>query len=340
MKKQPFFFLSLWILFNAVSAIASESESIDSCLLHLLSTSPDYLTIGEIKSRCREGYEQQAKSIPEATSAQSTGLVRNRLERDQSNALKPFTLMGHNPTYVLVGAYNFNSWQADDFEEVANVDEIDLDDTEIQFQVSIKMPLAIDLFNERIDLYAAYTVKSFWQSYNTNISSPFRETNHEPEAWLQFYSDRTFAGIKNTVNVFGVAHESNGQTSSLSRSWNKIYAGFLFEKDNFAFFIKPWVRIPESSEKDDNPDLTDYIGHGEIAVAYKYGKHTLSFLTRNNIESDFSHGAIKASWSFPFMHYDYLKGYIQYFSGYGESLIDYDQYVNRVGIGFLLTDIL
>jgi phospholipase A1 len=61
-------------------------------------------------------------------------------------------------------------------------------------------------------------------------------------------------------------------------------------------------------------------------------------MSRNNLQSGFESGAVELSWSFPLWNYPYLKGYVQYFSGYGESLIDYDQYVNRIGIGVSLTD--
>jgi phospholipase A1 len=63
-------------------------------------------------------------------------------------------------------------------------------------------------------------------------------------------------------------------------------------------------------------------------------------MSRNNLESGFSKGAVELGWSFPLFQYDYIKGYIQYFSGYGESLIDYNNYVNRIGFGILLTDVL
>jgi phospholipase A1 len=63
-----------------------------------------------------------------------------------------------------------------------------------------------------------------------------------------------------------------------------------------------------------------------------------SAMSRNNLESGFSRGAVELTWSFPLGNYPFLKGYIQYFNGYGESLIDYDNHVNKIGIGFALTD--
>ena len=41
---------------------------------------------------------------------------------------------------------------------------------EIQFQISLKVPLAVDLFGDRMDIYAAYTNRSFWQAYSREPS--------------------------------------------------------------------------------------------------------------------------------------------------------------------------
>ena len=153
-------------------------------------------------------------------------------------------------------------------------------------------------------------------------------------------NDLEIFGFKNTANALGIVHQSNGQTGSYSRSWNRVYASFIFEKDNFAFVIKPWFRIHEDEENDDNPDIIDYLGHGNLRIAYKNDEHVFSFMSRNNLESGFKRGAIELGWSFPIFGYDFLKGYAQYFSGYGESLIDYNYYVNHISVGLLLTDFL
>ena len=76
----------------------------------------------------------------------------------------------------------------------------------------------------------------------------------------------------------------------------------------------------------------------ELRASYKLGEHVISAMSRNNLESGFSQGAVELSWSFPLWGWPYLKWYMQYFTGYGESLIDYDQYVNSMGIGISLTD--
>jgi len=61
-------------------------------------------------------------------------------------------------------------------------------------------------------------------------------------------------------------------------------------------------------------------------------------MSRNNLESGFENGAVELGWIFSLWSYPYLKGYVHYFTGYGESLIDHDQYVSRIGIGVALTD--
>ncbi|MCP4746109.1 MAG: phospholipase A [Desulfobacteraceae bacterium] len=265
--------------------------------------------------------------------------VANRLKRDKQNKNQPFTLMVHKPNYFMPFSYNASGIDSTLFQEQFDNPNLAIDDIEAQFQISIKTPLAVGLLKDKVDLYAAYTNQSFWQVYN-DASAPFREINHEPELWLQVRNDWRFFGFNNKLNMIGIVHQSNGRSKVLSRGWNRIFANFIFSRNNLALSFKPWYRISESIRFDDNPDITDYFGHYELSATYKYGNHSFYVMSRNNIESFFSKGALKICWSFPLGSYPYVKGYIQYFNGYGENLIDYNQHSNTVGIGILLTDFL
>jgi len=322
---------------EAREILSAEQET---CIIELIRTAPDRLTMGEARAMCETEIVEAEGSNAGGQAGPPTGIAENRLSADQENILRPFTMMVHRNNYILLGAHNFMGYDAEPYESAYNQSDINADDTEVQFQLSLKMPLAVDLFDRKIDIFAGYTVKSFWQVYNTEESSPFRETNYEPEIWLQVRPELEIVGFKNTVSGIGINHMSNGEGGPLSRSWNRLFATLAFERGNFVFALKPWVRIEEDAETDDNPDITDYFGHGELLTAYKHGRHTFSLMTRNNVESGFSTGAIELGWSFPLFTYPYLKGYVQYFSGYGESLIDYDHYVNRIGIGLQFADIL
>ena len=333
------YILVLMLVFTSTGGVTQASEenvSMESCIAEMLTAAPDDMTIGELRAACSEKLSGAELAADEG---EKQSALDKRLETDQENILKPFTIMAHKQNYILLGAHNFASYSEEEFVEFADDDDALPDDTEVQFQLSIKTPLAINLFDADVDVFAAYTVRSFWQLYNDERSSPFRETNHEPEAWIQFHPDFEFLGFKN-LTALGFVHQSNGRSSNLSRSWNRVYANFIFNKGNFAISFKPWYRIQEDSEDDDNPDITDFLGHGEIRMGYKWDEHVFTFMSRNNIESGFSDGAVELGWSFPLWDFPYLKGYVQYFSGYGESLIDYDRYVNRIGLGLILTDLL
>ena len=71
-------------------------------------------------------------------------------------------------------------------------------------------------------------------------------------------------------------------------------------------------------------------------MAYKLNEHSFSLISRNNIESRFKKGSVEGSWSFPI--HNRVKGYIKVFSGYGNSLIEYNQYTSTVGIGVSMID--
>jgi phospholipase A1 len=188
-------------------------------------------------------------------------------------------------------------------------------------------------------------MKSFWQILNGDISRPFRETNHEPELFYTLTSSQEYFGFCKPAIQVGFSHQSNGRGGEFSRSWNRLYLDFILPQGDFTFHIKPWYRLPEKSEAykgdpygDDNFDISSYMGYGELSGQWKINDgNTIDIVLRNN----HNRGAVELDWTF---HLFWLredspiKGYLQYFNGYGESMIDYNSSVNRIGIGIRLID--
>jgi phospholipase A1 len=322
-----------------------------ACVLRLAGAGRDSMTLAELRSQCRAapqpGLVEPAAAVAPAAAADpgaqvsgpaQPGVVEARLASDRRAATRPFSVIAHRPNYFLLAAWNAEGWDASLYRADTGDAAYSNDDIESQFQVSLKVPLAVGLLDDRMDLYGAYTNRSFWQVYNDEYSEPFRETNHEPELWAQFSNDWTFLGITNSVNTVGYVHQSNGQSGLLSRSWDRLFATVVFERAHWALAFKPWVWISPDKEDSGNPDIDDYLGHGEVRLVYGRKGHVFSAMLRNQLESGFDRGATEVSWSFPVFDYPYLRGYMQYFYGYGESLIDYNQKVNRIGVGISVTD--
>jgi len=211
----------------------------------------------------------------------------------------------------------------------------DYDHTEVKFQLSLKACLWKNIFEDNGYLLCAYTQRSFWQAYDFGNSSPFRETNYEPELMLTFFNDYDLYVAKNRMITIGINHQSNGRSDTTSRSWNRVYADFIFERGHFYLEIKPWIRLHESKDGDNNPDIDKYLGYGELTAMYNLKDHTVSLMLRNNLRLR-NRGAIQLDWSFPLI--DNMKGYVQFFNGYGESLIDYNRSVNSFGTGVIISD--
>lgn len=325
-------------------AFAADSPALDpACVMRLAETGADSMTISEMRDQCRldpgmAGDGTAPEPLPPGDGERPVSPVEKRLADEREAAERPFSIMAHRPNYFLAAAWNEQGWVnvADTPDSDAAAGEYR--DIESQFQLSVKVPLAIGLFGDRMDLYGAYTGRSFWQVYDRENSERFRETNHEPEVWAQFTNDWSVFGFTNSANSVGVVHQSNGQDGAQSRSWNRIFATAVFERGNWAVAIKPWVWISADRAQSDNPDIDDYLGYGEFRAVYGRQGHVFSGMLRNQLESGFDRGALELSWSFPVFDYRYLRGYVQYFYGYGESLIDYDRKVNRLGIGISVTD--
>ena len=304
-----------------------QGSSIDDCLLDEIRNSSSDTTIGEVRALC----EMQVRNGP-STPEVKPGVVDERLELEKSIEKRPWVMTAHKSNYILGYTHNSN------LNTAPFSDDIDLDgikDEELKFQISLKFPLWYGLFGEQGDLYAAYTNQSWWQMYSDDISQPFREVNHEPEAFIRFTSNYSVFGLRVPVYDIGLVHQSNGRADPLSRSWNRLYANFVLERNNFAMSVKPWLILGESK---DNPDIDDFMGHGEIRAAFRWRKNVIGGMLRNNLSGSENRSGFELSWSHPLT--DHLRLYAQYYTGYGESLIDYDARVDRIGVGVALNDYL
>ncbi len=262
--------------------------------------------------------------------------IDERRQLDNKLAQHPLSLVSHKPNYLLA-SYYFSKPQSAPFEAQFPGRDIAIEPFELKFQLSLKTLLISDLLGDTGDLWVAYTNRSFWQAFNANRSSPFRETNHEPEVWFDLATDRQLGKLHFKGVNLGMVHQSNGQWGEVSRSWNRLYGLFMFQQDSLYFALKPWWRIPESSGDDDNPDIETYLGNFEFYALKEWKEHTLAIMLRNNLRfNEDNHGAVQLDYTFPL--HNQLRGYIQFFSGYGESLLDYNHEVNTIGIGLMLSN--
>lgn len=257
-------------------------------------------------------------------------------ELDDEAKQGAFLFRPHRPNFFLPLKYT-TSPNNSPFKGDLLQPDLGLDSIETELQLSFKVKAKEAVFGQdNVDLWFGYTVTSFWQAYNKGISSPFRETNYEPEAMLVFRTNYTLAGFRGRFVNLGLVHQSNGRSQPLSRSWNRVYAQFGLERGNLAVLIRPWYRIPEKVEDDDNPDIENYMGYGDLQLVYSKGRNAYSLLLRDNLKHSDNHGAMQFSWSFPL--YGRLKGYVKYFNGYGESLIDYNYRQQTLGVGVSLAE--
>jgi len=268
---------------------------------------------------------------------QSEQKVEQKKDFEQDSYSNPFAITAHKPNYMLPFSYNTSPNQ-----EPYQNEEGELQNTEMKFQLSFKVPVWRNILQDNGHLFFAYTQQSYWQAYNSDLSSPFRETNYEPELFFSYDLDQEWRQHKARNIRIGFSHQSNGRTTEFSRSWNRIYAEFMWQNGEYIYTVKPWYRLPEKEKSepnqadgDDNPDIYKYMGYAEANVIRQFGEHSFSLQLRHNLNSE-SRGSIQIGYSFPVSRR--LKGYIQVFNGYGESLIDYNDSTTRIGLGLMITD--
>lgn len=221
-----------------------------------------------------------------------------------------------------------------------------LDNHDLNFQLSFKtelmrsIPWVRDFPRvETSRVWAAYTQQSYWQVFDSGKSRPMREHNFAPELILSLGLDNKQNGerkafLPRMANI-GLIHESNGRSLPISRSWNRLYVESAWElSDNLTMSVRPWWRIPEGKSKDDNPDISRYLGYGDVRFHWDSidSSFAANLLLRNNLRRD-NKGFAKLDLQFQPLECDNVKLHLMLSDGYGESLIDYNHSQTVLGLG-------
>ena len=260
-----------------------------------------------------------------------------------------FGLRAYYPNYAIV-SYTNKTPRGDPALDGTNSGDADYLNTETKFQISLRADYVTDLFGFTQIWTGAYTQTSYWQIFIE--SSPFRETNYKPELLVTFPFYHKLDAIGMKAIAFGYKHASNGQPDnpdanvtreyedgpyegSRSRSWNRLYVRGFFQWKNFFAELTLWHRMKEEYATNDNPNIENFYGDGSLEVGYIRDKLLTRVTMRHSFESGNFSGELEMSHPVPLS--DNVFFYLQAFSGYGQSLIDYDQKVNQVGFGLSIS---
>lgn len=205
--------------------------------------------------------------------------------------------------------------------------------SDAKFEIGFKQRL----YNRDLPLdvfpYVTYRQKTFWDIYKKSF--PFRETNYNPS----FGFSKLF--FKNKVFDFSLhlafEHESNGRDGDNSRSWNFLSLSYFKPlQDNLHFRAKVWVPV---ANMDDNDDITSYRGFFNFGATYNVFRNLFFELDVQPAYDKKLQGNIKAGISYKISKNSNQFLYMQYFSGYSEDLINYNESVSNIRIGVVFKDL-
>lgn len=292
-------------------------------VLAALLCNASYLLAGPSKSPC-----PIPKNKPEIIVENSPVVIRSINE--QKIPPNYIGIAFYNPNYILPYYYTGSPDNAAYQGNTPNDES--LTHAEFKFQLSVKVPIWKHILHYPTSLYAAYTQLSYWQLYNK--SQFMRENDYQPEFFFEtpvkWHLSKDWH--INFMNI-GINHQSNGFGNDLQRGWNRVYLEAIASSDHWMFSVKPWVIITRNNN---NSDIGQYLGYGRFLLAYKCRQHVIALQAHNIVEQAAKHATGELTWSFPLTHY--IKGYVQGFSGYGQSLIEYNHRTNSIGVGFALSD--
>ncbi len=267
-----------------------------------------------------------------------TSLLSQFWELEDGDKRGTFNLLGYRANYVMPLHHTSRINRSPQSPTQAVVEQPNYRRVEAKFQISLRTKLFQDFLIDGADLWGAYTQQAMWQIWNGQDSKPFRNTDYEPELIYVIRTPKAVQdlpfGWKWRYGMFGLAHQSNGQSDPLSRSWNRVYTAVGFERGDWTVGARFTQRLNEKGETDNNPDLVEYRGRGELQLGWTPGAHTAMLSLRSSFK-DVNYGALQFEWTYPLTKErpNGLRWYFQMFRGYGETLTDYNFRQTSYGLG-------
>ena len=194
------------------------------------------------------------------------------------------------------------------------------------------------------NLYFGYTQFSLWDLGKE--SAPFRDTNYRPSLFYYRPSIDLPDGIQGgalTRLSFagGIEHESNGRDGDASRAINTVFVRPTFhfgDLNDYHWKFEP--KLYAYLTRTGNTDIAHYRGFGDFRVSYgaPNGWELAATLRKGTRKA---YGSVDAQLSYPMSRiFSGTAGYlfIQYFNGYGESLLDYNHKLgSQLRVGYSLS---
>jgi phospholipase A1/A2 len=276
-----------------------------------------------------------AAVAPGTDTSADVSVLSKYWELDAADKRGTFSLLGYRSNYLMPLHATNHVNRAPQSPTQAPVSQPNYRDVEAKFQISLRTKVLQDVLLPGGDVWLSFTQQAMWQIWNGTDSKPFRNTDYEPEAMYVLPTAESIRdlpwGWKWRFSQVGLAHQSNGQSDPLSRSWNRVYAGAGFDRGDWALTARFNQRLNESYELDNNPDLVDYRGRFELQLAWTPGAATAWLQLRPAL-----HGtSAQFEWSYPVFRAqpNGVRWFVQGFSGYGETLTDYNFRQSSFGVG-------
>ncbi len=202
--------------------------------------------------------------------------------------------------------------------------------SDVKFQISLSIRLSNATLPWNTYLYLFYTQLTFWNVFQDSM--PMRDMNFNPGiGWTKpFFSKDRYIGKMTLI----VEHESNGRDGDESRSWNRVaLAGSAVVTDWLMVHGKFWIPIIDSMN---NKDILRYAGLFRVGFTLtsrnKRWQGNLSLVKRKG--NVFNWNTI-AEVSWKVSEKANVNLFAQYYNGYGENLLDYNQFHSRLRVGLV-----